>query len=128
MILRLMGANQADRSISPALMPVCSPYPQWHIVVGKGEQGMDGPKFDDLARALGQGSSRRTLLRGLAGGVAGLVAGTVVRPHRGALAREITICHATGDPSAPWQSLTIDQSDFNQHARHGDFLRVECCA
>jgi len=60
--------------------------------------------------------------------VAGVVAGALVCSHAGALARTITICPATGDPRAPWRSLTFDQSDFNQHARQGDFLRVECCA
>ncbi len=88
---------------------------------------MDGSKFDDLARAFGQGVSRRTLLRGLAGGVAGVVAGAVARTDRGALARELTICHATGDPNAPYQSMVIQQAEMNLHARHGDFVRVECC-
>jgi hypothetical protein len=89
---------------------------------------VDGPKFDDLTRALGQGRSRRTLLRGLAGGVAGLVAGAVARTNAGVAARELSICHATGDSNAPYQTLTIPQEEMNQHARHGDFLRVECCA
>src|SRR3954447_3632467 len=89
---------------------------------------MDGPKFDDLTRAFGQGVSRRRLLRAAAGGVAGLVAGAVARTDRGALARELTICHATGDPNAPYQAMAIPQEEMNLHARHGDFVRVECCA
>src|SRR4051794_5009512 len=88
---------------------------------------MDGSRFDDLTRSLGKGVSRRTLLRGLAGGFAGVIAGAVARTGSGALAQELTICHTTGDPNAPYQTMTIPQTEMNLHARHGDFVRVECC-
>src|SRR6478736_3948654 len=89
---------------------------------------MDGSKFDNLARALGQGTSRRAMLRGLAGGVAGILAGgALTHQSAGAAGRDLVICHATGDSSAPYQTMTIPQTEMNQHARHGDFVRVECC-
>ena len=87
---------------------------------------MENSRFDDFTRSLGRERSRRSVLRGLAGGLAALIPG-------GALAgvemtgRSLVICHATGNPSAPYQSVTIQQSDMNFHARHGDFLRVDCC-
>ena len=95
----------------------------------QGETFMDGSKFDHLARSFGQATSRRKLLRGLAGGLAGALAGgTLTRRDGDAAGRELVICHATGDPNAPWQPMTIQQAEFNLHARHGDYLRVECCA
>ena len=94
----------------------------------KREKRMDGSKFDNLARTLGHGTSRRTMLRGLAGGFAGILAGgTLVHQGAGAAGRELVICHATGDPNAPYQTMTIQQTEMNMHARHGDFVRVECC-
>ena len=90
---------------------------------------MDGDRFDDLTRALGRKSTRRRWVQRVAGGVAGLLVGGIgASRSAGAAGRSLTICHATGNPAAPWQSLTIDQSEFNLHARHGDYLRGECCA
>lgn len=90
---------------------------------------MDGDRFDDLTRALGRRTSRRRWLKGLAGGMAAMLAGGAgAKLDAEAAGRSLTICHATGNPAAPWQSMTIDQSEFNLHARHGDYLRVECCA
>lgn len=86
------------------------------------ENMVEGSKFDDLARALGGKSTRRRVLAGIAGVVAG---GLFTRQ---ASARTLTICHATGNPAQPYESMTIDQALFNLHARHGDYLRVECCA
>ncbi len=62
-----------DRSFLLDLMARWSHYPPRHTLLGKGKKRMDGPKFDDLTRAFGQGTSRRTLLRGVAGGVAGVL-------------------------------------------------------
>jgi hypothetical protein len=87
---------------------------------------MEGNQFDALARRMASGASRRRMLKGIAGGVAALFGGGAVT--RQASARTLTICHSTGNPAAPFQSLTIDQAEFNLHARHGDYLRVECCA
>ena len=90
---------------------------------------MDGDRFDDLTRALGRRASRRRWLKGVAGGVAGVFAGGLAAQRQaGAAGRSLTICHATGNPAAPWETLTIDQAEFNLHARHGDYLRAECCA
>ena len=87
-----------------------------------GEESLvDGSRFDDLTRALGKQSTRRRTLAGIVGVVAG---GLFVRT---AGARTLTICHATGDAESPYESLEVSQAEFNLHARHGDFLRVECC-
>ena len=86
---------------------------------------MESSTFDDLTRALGQERSRRRLLRGLAGLLAG---GALAEQGAEAADRSLLICHATGDPNAPYQAITIQQSEMNLHARHGDFLRVDCCA
>lgn len=83
---------------------------------------MDGSRFDDLTRALGKQSTRRRTLAGIAGVVVG---GLFVRT---AGARTLTICHATGDSATPFESMEVSQAEFNLHARHGDYLRVECCA
>ena len=83
---------------------------------------MDGSRFDDLTRALGRKSTRRRTLAGIAGVVSG---GLFARQ---ANARTLTICHATGDSESPYESLEVSQEEFNLHARHGDYLRVECCA
>lgn len=42
-----------------------------------GGDGMDGQRFDELTKALARGSSRRRVLRGLAGGLVAAVAGAV---------------------------------------------------
>lgn len=89
---------------------------------------MESSTFDDLTRTLAKGRSRRTVLRGLAGGLAGMLAGGALTRHGAAAAdRSLVICHATGDPNAPYQAMTILQSEMNLHARHGDHLRVDCC-
>jgi hypothetical protein len=86
---------------------------------------MDGQRFDDITRRLGRAASRRSLLKGITGGVAVIVVGRFRTPD--AIARDLTICHATGDAESPFAPLSIDQTDFNRYARQGDFLRVDCC-
>ena len=87
---------------------------------------MDDSRFDELTRKFGQGWTRRRALKTIAGGVAGLFAGSAA--FNVASARTLTICHASGDEATPYESMTIEQTEFNLHARHGDFMRVECCA
>jgi hypothetical protein len=73
--------------------------------------------FDDLARALAEGSiSRRRALKLFAGtAIAALI------PSR-ALAQQqkITICHKPGTPDE--QTKEVPQSAVNGHLRHGDHL------
>lgn len=103
---------------------------RWTRVVGKqnGARDMDGSHFDALTRSLGRGTSRRRVIKGMLGGVAGMLAGKMVTSNASAAGRELTICHATGNPESPYETLTIPQREMNQYARQGDFLRVECCA
>jgi hypothetical protein len=73
--------------------------------------------FDDLARAMAEGSlSRRRALKLFAGtAIAALI------PSR-ALAQQqkVTICHKPGTPDE--QTIEVSQSAVNSHLRHGDQL------
>src|ERR671910_1534004 len=73
--------------------------------------------FDDLARALAEGSlSRRRALKLFAGGaIAALI------PSR-ALAQQqkVTICHKPGTPDE--ETKEVSQSAVDNHLRHGDRL------
>jgi hypothetical protein len=77
--------------------------------------------FDDLARAMAEGSlSRRRALKLFAGtAIAALI------PSR-ALAQQqkVTICHKPGTPDE--QTIEVSQSAVNSHLRHGDQLG-QCC-
>jgi hypothetical protein len=86
---------------------------------------VEDSQFAELTRQIGRGASRR-LLKGIGGGFAVLVAGGAA--SRAASARDLTICHATDADETPFEPMIVSQAEFNFHAPHGDFLRVECCA
>jgi hypothetical protein len=102
---------------------------------------MDGHRFDNIARALAGGTSRRSVLKGLVGGLAGVVAlrathtsaQTPCQTSDDCGARQfccrgacydfgITICHATGSSSNPYTSITISNNGLAGHCDHTNDL------
>ena len=75
--------------------------------------------FDDLARALAEGSiSRRRALKLFAGtAIAALI------PSRALAQQKVPICHKPGTPAE--KTMEVSQSAVDGHLRHGD-LRGPC--
>jgi hypothetical protein len=91
---------------------------------------MDGPRFDQLARILGQGISRRQTIRGVGAGLAGVVAGGTLlgRGAQAAPGGKVTICHFTHSQTNPFEIITVSVASFQgQHQQHGDFAYGDCC-
>jgi hypothetical protein len=81
---------------------------------------MDGIKFDDLARRLARGHSRRAVLRGLVGGGAALVAaraGTMLADP----ADKVTVCHWDAALDA-YVQLEVPPQAAAAHANHSEDL------
>jgi hypothetical protein len=87
---------------------------------------MDGQRFDQMARMLAGGLSRRAVLRGAAAGLAGAVG---LRAGRvGAQQAKKPLCHATGDPANPWVVISVAEPAWQTHYDHGDHDYINCCA
>ena len=91
----------------------------------EGTGRMDGQRFDQLAKALAGGTSRRGALRGAAGGLAAALG----LGARGARARQAKqrLCHATGDPANPYVVINVAKPAWETHVAHGDTPHVDCC-
>src|SRR5215207_587304 len=78
---------------------------------------MDDQRFDQLARALGRGASRRAALKlfgaGALAGVAGLRASASAAPKG-----KVTLCHKPGTPDQA--EITVSENAVPAHLAHGD--------
>jgi hypothetical protein len=83
---------------------------------------MDDRQFDALARTLGEGRSRRGLLKTV--GVAALGAIGVISFSNEAAARaeKVGICHRTGSQSNPFQYISVSVNALDAHIAHGDIV------
>lgn len=85
---------------------------------------MDGRNFDDLARKMASGVTRRSLLRGLIGGGAALGglrgAGVLAAP-------KVTICHYPPDNPGNLQIISVGSASLPDHFAHGDTVFGDCC-
>jgi hypothetical protein len=81
---------------------------------------MDGKGFDELARRLATGRSRRSVLRGFVGGGAALVAArtgaTLAAP-----AGKFTICHWSADLGY-YELISVSGNALAAHEAHGDII------
>jgi hypothetical protein len=85
---------------------------------------MDGRNFDDLARKLATGVSRRTVLRGLIGGGAALGG---LRGARAMAASKVTICHFPPGNPGNLQLIEVGSGAVSEHLAHGDTVYGGCC-
>ncbi len=80
---------------------------------------MEHQRFDDLARTMATGTSRRAVLRGALGGA---LAAVGLRSGAAARADKVDICHGTGNGSYHWINVSVNA--LEAHLAHGDF--TEC--
>jgi Cys-rich repeat protein len=113
-------ARVCNASYLPLLINWAGLIPKCPALWGRGQQVSQqttNRTFDDLARALAEGSiSRRRALKLFAGtAIAALI------PSR-ALAQQqkVTICHKPGTPDE--ETIEVSNSAVNSHLRHGDQL------
>jgi len=90
---------------------------------------MDPRRFDDLVKRFAQGTSRRKVLKGFAGGIAGVFAGGVAKQSADAAPDpKVTICHFTHSETNPYNIITVSSnSQVQHHLNHGDSLFGNCC-
>ncbi|CAN5694216.1 hypothetical protein BH23CHL4_BH23CHL4_12650 [soil metagenome] len=85
---------------------------------------MTGSTFDEVAKTLAGGRSRRSVVRGLIGGGAALAAARTT--SRAALPAKVSICHVTDDPLEPYILFSLPERALRAHAAHGDFEPFDC--
>ena len=84
---------------------------------------MDGNRFDDLARTLATGASRRSVLRGLTGSIVAVLAAARGVVPAGAAGGKTTVCHRTTSISNPWEQISVGAADLAIHRTHaGDAI------
>jgi hypothetical protein len=83
---------------------------------------MEAHRFDSLTKRLATRASRRSALRGLAGGA--LAAAGWAGAASAAPSEKVTICH-WDDELGIYQQLSISENALGGHRRHGDFLLPE---
>jgi hypothetical protein len=86
---------------------------------------MDGRGFDDLARRLATGRSRRSVLRGLIGGGAALVAaraGTALADPPAM----VDVCQLIAGTGS-YAHRTVNEQAAAAFLYQGGFLRTDCC-
>ncbi|MBA2276878.1 MAG: hypothetical protein H0W06_03870 [Chloroflexia bacterium] len=88
---------------------------------------MDGQRFDELAKTLATGNSRRRLLQratgGALGGVLALigVSGGRAQNNDGP-PEKVGICHRTGSDKNPFVYKQVSAASVEHHAAHGDLV------
>jgi len=80
---------------------------------------VDAQKFDGIARTLATGSSRRSVLRGLAGGA--LAAVGLSRAAQAVPMDKVDLCHYDADTDT-YHSISVSGNALDAHLAHGDFL------
>jgi hypothetical protein len=81
---------------------------------------MDDRTFDDLARALGSGRSRRGLLKAIGGAALGMVGASATSRGVFANAGKVGICHVDGQ--GRFRHISVNANAVSAHLAHGDYL------
>jgi len=85
---------------------------------------MDGRRFDDLARTLGHGKSRRGLLKALGGAALGVVGANRLAPAASAKGDKVDICHYDADEGT-YHVINVSTKALQAHLNHGDVLAAD---
>lgn len=78
---------------------------------------MEPTRFDDLTRRLSAGTTRRSIVRGLA---IGLLGSASAARAVSAGQPKVTMCHHTTSPTNAWIQITIARSAVADHLAAGD--------
>lgn len=82
---------------------------------------MESERFDDLAKILARGASRRELVKAIAGAAGGGALVLLGAGRAGARNNRVTgVCHLTGDTAHPVEYIEIDAKSVPDHLAHGD--------
>jgi hypothetical protein len=86
---------------------------------------MDVERFDGLTRTMSMGGSRRTVIRGLAGGVlAAFGLGREQAGAKGGRPATVDVCHYD-DVTGTYSPMSVNEKALEGHRRHGDMLIAE---
>src|SRR6478735_2298617 len=87
---------------------------------------MDGDRFDKLVKSLARDTSRRDVIKGLAGSaVGGMLAMARFNRSDAAPAAKVGICHRTGSASNPVVYITVSSNAIPAHQAHGDVINPD---